>query len=40
MWVVTVYEQNEVRMFEYTTKNEAQLAVQIFNQPTILSYTK
>jgi hypothetical protein len=40
MWVVTVYEQNNVRMFEYTTKNEAQLAVQIFNQPTILSYTK
>lgn len=40
MWVVTVYDQNEIRMFEYTTKNEAQLAVQIFDQPTILSYTK
>lgn len=40
MWVVTVYEKDAVRMFEYTTENEAQLAVQIFNQPSILSYTK
>lgn len=40
MWVVTVFENNNVRMFEYTTKNEAQLAIEIFSQPTILSYTK
>lgn len=39
MWVVTVYEKDAVRMFEYTTKNEAILAIQIFEQPAILSYT-
>ena len=39
MWVITVFNNQDVRMFEYTTKNEAQLAVQIFKQPAILSYT-
>ncbi|MER1999970.1 MAG: hypothetical protein ABS882_09345 [Lysinibacillus sp.] len=40
MWVVTVYDKDAVRMFEYTTKNEAALAVQTFKQPAILSFTK
>lgn len=39
MWVVTVFGKNDVRMFEYTTKNEAQLAVEIFGK-AVLSFTK
>lgn len=39
MWVVTVHEKDAVRIFEYTTKNEAQLAKQIFGHQAVLSYT-
>ena len=40
MWIVTVFEKNAFRMFKYTTKNEAKLAVSGFEQPAVLSYTK
>ena len=41
MWVITVFEDNfNVRMFEYTEKNEATQALQTFSEAAILSYTK
>jgi len=40
MWVITVFNQNDVRMFEYTTKNEATKAMAGFTKNAILSYTK
>lgn len=40
MWVITVFEKNTYRMFEYNTKNEATAALAKFKQPTVLSYTK
>ena len=41
MWVITVFEdQHNVRMFEYTEKNEATAALQTFSETAILSYTK
>lgn len=39
MWVVTVFEQNSFRMFEYEEKAEATLALKGFSE-AILSYTK
>ena len=27
MWIITVFEQNTYRMFEYKTKNEATVAL-------------
>ena len=39
MWVVTVFEQNSFRMFEYEEKAEATLALQGFNSAAILSFT-
>lgn len=40
MWIITVFEENTYRMFEYTTKNEATVALKNFKQPAMLSYTK
>ena len=41
MWVITVFNnQNDVRMYEYTTKNEATKAMASFAKNAILSYTK
>lgn len=40
MWVITVFEQNNIRTFEYTNKLEATNALQQFNQHAILSYTQ
>ncbi|MDM5334323.1 hypothetical protein QUF56_13885 [Ureibacillus composti] len=40
MWVITVFDQNTVRMFEFENKNEAKLALVGFNGSAILSYTK
>lgn len=40
MWVITVFEKNTFRMFEYNDKNEAKIALAKFNQPAVLSYTK
>lgn len=40
MWVVTVFEQNSFRMFEFEEKNEATLVMANFTGSAILSYTK
>lgn len=40
MWVLTVFEQNTFRMFEYEIKSEATKALQRFNGSAILSFTK
>ncbi|WP_268807855.1 hypothetical protein MHH70_03060 [Metasolibacillus sp. FSL H7-0170] len=40
MWVITVFEQQDVRIFEYTSKDEATEALQKFNKNAVLSYTK
>ncbi|WP_255417957.1 MULTISPECIES: hypothetical protein [unclassified Lysinibacillus] len=40
MWVVTVFNsQNDIRMFEYTTKNEASKELAKYKN-AVLSYTK
>lgn len=39
MWVLTVFEKDTFRIFEYDNKNEATRALQTFNVPTILSFT-
>lgn len=40
MWVITVFEKNTFRMFEYNNKKEATTALAQFKQPAVLSYTK
>ncbi|MFJ7669185.1 hypothetical protein ACIQXI_19100 [Lysinibacillus sp. NPDC097195] len=40
MWVITVFEQNTYRMFEYSTQDEAKLALKKIKQTAMLSYTK
>lgn len=40
MWVITVFEQDTFRMFEYSTKNEATMALENFKQTAVLSYTQ
>ncbi|WP_268258003.1 hypothetical protein [Bacillus ndiopicus] len=40
MWVITVFEQQDVRIFEYTNKEEATIALQSFSKNAVLSYTK
>lgn len=40
MWVVTVFNnQNDIRIFEYMSKNEAIKALQAYKAKAILSYT-
>ena len=39
MWVITVFEKNTFRMFEYKTKDEATKALKTFKQTAVLSYT-
>lgn len=39
MWVITLFEKNTFRMFEYASKKEATTALATFKQPTVLSYT-
>ncbi|MFL0584075.1 hypothetical protein ACH0B6_15990 [Solibacillus silvestris] len=40
MWVVTVFNnKNDIRIFEYTTKNEATSKLEKYTN-AILSYTK
>ena len=39
MWVITVFEKLDVRIFEYQDKVEALLALQQFNKNEVLSYT-
>ncbi|WPK11267.1 hypothetical protein R6U77_15440 [Lysinibacillus louembei] len=40
MWVITVFEQQNVRIFEYTNKDEAMQALQRFSKNAVLSYMK
>ncbi|MFD4492273.1 MULTISPECIES: hypothetical protein [Lysinibacillus] len=40
MWVITVFEKKDVRIFEFTNKNEATKALEGFNKNAILSFTK
>jgi len=40
MWVVTVFNNQDVRMFEYTNKEEAVKAMETYDNNAILSYTK
>lgn len=40
MWVLTVFEKNSYRIFEFIEKNEATLALQKFSHSAYLSYTK
>lgn len=37
MWVITVFEQNTFRIFEYDNKDEAVQALKSFNNQAILS---
>lgn len=39
MWVITVFEKETFRIFEYSCKTEATNALQTWNVPAILSYT-
>ncbi|HWL25966.1 MAG TPA: hypothetical protein VNR38_19810 [Ureibacillus sp.] len=40
MWVVTVFEQDSYRMFEFEEKKEATLVMASYQGSAILSYTK
>lgn len=40
MWVITLFEQENVRIFEYAEKAEATKAMQNFSKYALLSYTK
>lgn len=40
MWVVTVFNKKEVRIFEYQSKSEASNALKKHRGSAILSYTK
>jgi hypothetical protein len=40
MWVITVFDKKDVRIFEYTNKNEATQALAKFKKNAVLTYTK
>ncbi|MEG0258332.1 MAG: hypothetical protein RR595_02430 [Lysinibacillus sp.] len=40
MWVITVFEQKDIRIFEYTNKSEATQALQCFKKNAVLTYTR
>jgi len=40
MWVITVFEKKDVRIFEYANKIEATKALEGFKKNAILSFTK
>ncbi|WP_256359797.1 hypothetical protein [Sporosarcina sp. PTS2304] len=40
MWVITLFEQENVRIFEYAEKAEATTAMKQFNEYAVLSFTK
>ncbi|EFI68772.1 MULTISPECIES: hypothetical protein [Lysinibacillus] len=40
MWVITVFEKKDVRIFEFTNKTEATKALEGFKKNAILSFTK
>lgn len=39
MWLITVFEEMNTRIFEYQDKDEALLALQQFGNNALLSYT-
>lgn len=39
MWVLTIFEQNTFRIFEFETKEEAEVVLQNTQAPAIISYT-
>ncbi|WP_369436271.1 hypothetical protein [Lysinibacillus fusiformis] len=39
MWVITVFEKKDIRIFEYTNKNEATKALARFKKNAVLSFT-
>lgn len=40
MWVITVFEKKDIRIFEYTNKDEAIKVLAGFKKNAILTYTK
>ncbi|MDV6377769.1 hypothetical protein ORD22_05770 [Sporosarcina sp. GW1-11] len=40
MWVITLFEQENVRIFEFAEKAEATNAMKQFNEYAVLSFTK
>jgi len=40
MWVITVFDKKDVRIFEYTNKSEATQALAKFKKNAVLTYTK
>ncbi|WP_255397325.1 MULTISPECIES: hypothetical protein [unclassified Sporosarcina] len=40
MWVITLFDQANVRIFEYAEKAEATNAMKNFSKYAVLSYTK
>lgn len=40
MWVITLFESKNVRMFEYEEKAEALEAMKKFSRHAVLSFTK
>ncbi|WP_255397360.1 MULTISPECIES: hypothetical protein [unclassified Sporosarcina] len=39
MWVITLFDQENVRIFEYAEKAEATSAMENFNKYAVLTYT-
>ncbi|CAM5200580.1 putative protein OS=Ureibacillus acetophenoni OX=614649 GN=SAMN05877842_10228 PE=4 SV=1 [Ureibacillus acetophenoni] len=39
MWVVTVFEENSIRIFEFADKSEASMLMESYNGSAILSFT-
>ncbi|WP_255363027.1 hypothetical protein [Sporosarcina sp. P33] len=39
MWVITLFESENVRIFEYAEKSEATSAMKNFSKYAVLSYT-
>lgn len=40
MWVITVFEKKNIRIFEYANKDEAIKALAGFDKNAVLTYTK
>lgn len=40
MWVITVFDKKDVRIFEYANKDEATRALVKFKKHAVLTYTK
>ncbi|HWL25963.1 MAG TPA: hypothetical protein VNR38_19795 [Ureibacillus sp.] len=38
-WVLTVFEQETIHIYEFDTKEEAQAALEITNYPAVITFT-